>query len=90
VALLAPDPRRIADPPAQTAADDRVSDLVAYASDASPYRLIPKAVVLAHDAEDVRRVLDYLSSSRTCELGMQQATGAPYRSIVQLLDEVTD
>jgi D-lactate dehydrogenase len=86
VVLLAPDPRRIADPPAQAPADDRVpdavaggtpeplradlvallgervlhrtSDLVAYASDASPYRLIPKAAVMAHDAEDVRRVLD--------------------------------
>jgi hypothetical protein len=31
----------------------------------------------------------YVSSNRTCELGMQQATGAPYRSIVQLLDKVT-
>jgi hypothetical protein len=29
VVLLAPDPRRIADPPAQTAADDRVPDAVA-------------------------------------------------------------
>ena len=83
VALLAPDPRRIADPPEAPAADDRVpdalaagtpeplrrdlcglvgadrvlhrvSDLVAYASDASPYRLIPQAVVVAHDADDVR------------------------------------
>jgi D-lactate dehydrogenase len=88
VALLAPDPRRIADPPEAPAADDRVpdalaagtpeplrgdlcglvgsdrvlhrvTDLVAYASDASPYRLIPQAVVVAHDAEDVRRVLEY-------------------------------
>jgi D-lactate dehydrogenase len=88
VALLAPDPRRIADPPPQAQATDRVpdalaagtpeplrrdlagllgsdrvlhrvSDLVAYASDASPYRLIPQAVVVAHDAEDVRRVLEY-------------------------------
>ncbi len=37
----------------------RVSDLVRYASDASPYRLIPKAVVMAHDAEDVAAVLAY-------------------------------
>ncbi|HEX3317748.1 MAG TPA: hypothetical protein VHR88_07000, partial [Solirubrobacteraceae bacterium] len=88
MALLAPDPRRIADPPPQAQATDRVpdalaagtpeplrrdlagllgsdrvlhrvSDLVAYASDASPYRLIPQAVVVAHDAEDVRRVLEY-------------------------------
>ena len=33
----------------------RVSDLVRYASDASPYRLIPRAVVMAHDARDVAR-----------------------------------
>ena len=32
-------------------------DLVRYASDASPYRLIPQAVVMAHDAADVAKVL---------------------------------
>src|SRR5687767_13353109 len=37
----------------------RVSDLVRYASDASPYRLIPQAVVMAHDAGDVARVMAY-------------------------------
>jgi D-lactate dehydrogenase len=37
----------------------RVSDLVAYASDASPYRLFPRAVVEAHDAEDVAKVLRF-------------------------------
>ena len=37
----------------------RVSDLVRYASDASPYRLIPKAVVMAHDAGDVVKVMGY-------------------------------
>ena len=37
----------------------RASDLVRYASDASPYRLLPKAVVMAHDADDVARVLAY-------------------------------
>ncbi|HEX8753068.1 MAG TPA: FAD-binding and (Fe-S)-binding domain-containing protein, partial [Solirubrobacterales bacterium] len=35
----------------------RVSDLVSYASDASPYRLFPQAVVMAHDAGDVAKVL---------------------------------
>ena len=35
---------------------DRAIDLVRYASDASPYRLIPKAVVMAHDAADVAKV----------------------------------
>src|SRR6188472_1083130 len=37
----------------------RVSDIVRYASDASPYRLFPRAVVMAHDAEDVGKVLAY-------------------------------
>lgn len=37
----------------------RVSDLVAYASDASPYRLFPRAVVEARDAEDVGKVLRF-------------------------------
>ena len=33
----------------------RALDLVRYASDASPYRLIPQAVVMARDADDVAR-----------------------------------
>jgi D-lactate dehydrogenase len=37
----------------------RASDLVRYASDASPYRLLPKVVVMAHDADDVAKVLAY-------------------------------
>jgi D-lactate dehydrogenase len=37
----------------------RVSDLVAYASDASPYRRFPKAVVEARDAGDVAKVLRF-------------------------------
>ena len=32
---------------------------VSYASDASPYRLIPKAVVVARDADDVAKLLEY-------------------------------
>ena len=34
----------------------RALDLVRYASDASPYRLFPKAVVMARDAADVAKV----------------------------------
>jgi D-lactate dehydrogenase len=34
-------------------------DLVRYASDASPYRLFPQAVVMAYDADDVAKVLDF-------------------------------
>lgn len=37
----------------------RVSDLVRYASDASPYRFVPRIVVVAEDAHDVAAVLSY-------------------------------
>jgi D-lactate dehydrogenase len=37
----------------------RVSDLVAYASDASPYRRFPRAVIEARDAGDVAAVLRF-------------------------------
>ena len=43
----------------------RASDLVRYASDASPYRLLPKAVVMAREAGDVAKVLDYGRRSGT-------------------------
>ena len=43
--------------PAQVA--HRAIDLVRYASDASPYRRIPRAVVVARDAADVAAVLAY-------------------------------
>ena len=37
----------------------RVLDLVRYASDASPYRLLPQAVVMARDTDDVAKTLAY-------------------------------
>jgi D-lactate dehydrogenase len=37
----------------------RASDIVRYASDASPYRLLPQAVVMARDASDVAKALAY-------------------------------
>jgi len=37
----------------------RAIDLVRYASDASPYRLIPQVVVMAHDAVDVAKVFAF-------------------------------
>ncbi|MGD0335288.1 MAG: FAD-binding and (Fe-S)-binding domain-containing protein [Xanthobacteraceae bacterium] len=37
----------------------RPIDLIRYATDASPYRLFPKAVVIARNVDDVRKVLDY-------------------------------
>ena len=42
----------------------RVIDLVRYASDASPYRLLPKAVVMARDANDVAKVFAYARASK--------------------------
>ena len=42
----------------------RVIDLVRYASDASPYRLLPKAVVMARDAADISKVLDYARAAK--------------------------
>ncbi|MFD8015205.1 FAD-binding and (Fe-S)-binding domain-containing protein [Streptomyces sp. NPDC058955] len=37
----------------------RVSDLVRYASDASPYRFLPQVVIVAEDVDDVSAVLSY-------------------------------
>ena len=37
----------------------RVLDLVRYASDASPYRLLPRTVVMAHDIGDIAKTLAY-------------------------------
>ncbi|WP_407548656.1 FAD-binding and (Fe-S)-binding domain-containing protein [Streptomyces sp. Pv4-95] len=36
-----------------------ISDLVAYASDASPYRFVPQVVVLAEDVDDISAVFSY-------------------------------
>jgi D-lactate dehydrogenase len=43
----------------------RAIDLVRYASDASPYRRFPQAVVMARDSEDVARLLDYARRTGT-------------------------
>jgi D-lactate dehydrogenase len=62
----------------------RALDLVKYASDASPYRMFPKAVVQAHDATDVARVLRFgreqeipvtLRSAGTSLNGQSQSDG---------------
>jgi len=42
----------------------RASDIVRYASDASPYRLLPQVVVMAHDAGDVAQTLAYGRAKR--------------------------
>jgi D-lactate dehydrogenase len=43
----------------------RALDLVAYASDASPYRLIPQAVVMSHDVADIVSLLAYARRTGT-------------------------
>ena len=43
----------------------RASEIVRYASDASPYRLIPKVVVMAHDTGDIAKVFAYARRSGT-------------------------
>jgi D-lactate dehydrogenase len=42
----------------------RAIDLLRYASDASPYRLLPKAVVVARDIPDLRKVFAYARARR--------------------------
>jgi D-lactate dehydrogenase len=42
----------------------RASDIVRYASDASPYRLLPRAVVMARGAGDVAKTLAYGRANR--------------------------
>jgi D-lactate dehydrogenase len=37
----------------------RPIDIIRFATDASPYRLFPKVVVIAHNVDDVRKVLRY-------------------------------
>ena len=37
----------------------RASDIIRYASDASPYRKLPQVVIMARDAGDVGKVLEY-------------------------------
>jgi D-lactate dehydrogenase len=43
----------------------RATDLIAYASDASPYRLIPKAIAMPRDLEDIVRLLAFARGSGT-------------------------
>lgn len=42
----------------------KISDLVRYASDASPYRFVPQVVVVAEDIDDVSAVLSYAHGRR--------------------------
>jgi len=64
------DPARVEGTPAALTSDlirligqeqvaHRISDLVRYASDASPYRYLPQVVALPRTVDDVRAILDY-------------------------------
>ena len=64
------DPARVEGTPAALTSDliqligkdqvlHRISDLIRYASDASPYRYLPQVVVLPRTVDDVRAILDY-------------------------------
>jgi D-lactate dehydrogenase len=61
--LAAGTPQPLRDELEQMLGPDRVlaraSDLIRYASDASPYRRFPRAVVMAHDVGDVAKVLAF-------------------------------
>ena len=61
--LAAGTPPRLRDDLVELLGADRVLtrpiDLVRYATDASPYRLFPKVVVIARTVEDIRKVLEY-------------------------------
>ena len=43
----------------------RATDLVRYASDASPYRLFPKAVVMAREVSDITKVFEHARRTGT-------------------------
>ncbi len=54
------------------------------------------AAATAEEAAEVLRLTEdaagdaaYVSSNRTCEIGMTRATGRPYRHVLELLDEAT-
>jgi D-lactate dehydrogenase len=51
---------------------------------------LTEAATIAEAGEVAQGHFDaHLCSNRTCEIGMQRATGAPYSSVAQLLDRVT-
>ncbi|MFD0149837.1 FAD-binding and (Fe-S)-binding domain-containing protein [Streptomyces sp. NPDC055721] len=56
-------PRRLREELAELLGPEKVlsdlSDLVRYASDASPYRFVPRVVVVAEDIDDISAVLSY-------------------------------
>lgn len=98
--LAAGTPRKLRDKLVALLGADRVLarpiDLVRYATDASPYRLFPKVIVVAQSAtvEEAAEVragdfAAYLGSNRTCELGLNLATGKNYESFMFVLEELS-
>src|SRR5215212_2839521 len=98
--LLQPDVRRIA-PRVSEPAPDRAPDWVARGSP-EPLRgrlasLLGRtacspteAATRLEAAEVTVRSFDaYVSSNRTCELGMERATGRPYVHLAQVLEQLT-
>jgi D-lactate dehydrogenase len=56
--------------------------------------LLHPELTAAATADQTRELGDrtfdaYLSSNRTCEVALEQATGKPYESVVQLLERAT-
>jgi len=51
---------------------------------------LTEAATREEAAELAGREFDaYVSSNRTCEIGLERATGRPFRSAIQLLEELT-
>jgi len=60
------------------------------ATAASPHPELTASATRQEAAELQGRTFDaYLSSNRTCEIGMTRATGRPYGSIINALDRAT-
>jgi D-lactate dehydrogenase len=51
---------------------------------------LPASALRDEAAELAQRPCDaYVSSNRTCEIGLRQVTGKPFRSFVFLMEEAT-
>lgn len=72
----------------------RVSDLVRYASDGSPYRDIPYELVESA-TRDERASLErgaydrFVSDNRTCEMGLEMIAGKSFESIAVLMERAS-
>ena len=62
--LAAGTPQWLRDDLVELIGEPRVLSLIRFASDTSPYRMVPKVVVLPPDEEDVRKIFAYASEER--------------------------